>query len=359
MRVGIVGAGQIARSYAQDLRRSGVAELVGVCDVVAERAEALAGAFSARAHTTPDDLLADGVDLVVNTTVFAAHAEVTRRCLRAGAHVYSEKPLATTPAEARELLDLARATGRRLGCAPCTLLGEAQQTAWRLVREGAIGRVRTVFAEAHGGPLEAWHPAPEPFYRIGPVADLAVYPLTLVTAMLGPVRTVHATGRVLRDERTTLDGTRFAVTTPDFVVAVLTLADGTTVRLSAGFHLPRGGRGSATVDLHGDEGTVHLGDWQHFGAPVERAGRDGRFAPVPLVRDARVDVENGRGVVDMIEAVATGRPHRCGAEQAAHVVDVLAAVDSAVRTGERVAVPSDFAPPAPLPWAEAAAVGAP
>jgi predicted dehydrogenase len=349
--VGIVGAGRIAAAYAQDIARYPALDLVGVTDLDPLRAQALAAGAGTRAHPTLDQLLGDGdLDLVLNTTVFAAHADVTRRCLLAGRHVYSEKPLALAFREARDLVALARERGLRLGCAPCNPLGEAQQTMWRLLRDGRIGTVRTAYAEAHGGRIEAWHPAPAPFFAVGPMADLAVYPLTLLTAVLGPVRAVHATGRVLRAERTGLDGSPFPVTAPDFVVTALTLATGALVRLTTSFDLPRRGRNTASVEFHGDDGSLHLTDWQLFDAGIDIAPPDGPFVPVPLLRRPLHQVENGRGVLDMAEALSEGRPHRTDAEQAAHLVEVLSAATRSLRTGTTIAVGSGFPPPEPLPW---------
>jgi predicted dehydrogenase len=351
--VGIVGAGNIARAYARDVDRYEGLELVAVADLDVSRAEAVAGEVGTRAHGSLDDLLSDDqVDLVINSTVFAAHAEVTRRCLLAGRHVYSEKPLALNHGEAASLIELARRRGLQLACAPCNLLGEAQQTAWRFVREGHIGTVRTVSAEAHGGRIELWHPMPGPFLEVGPLADLAIYPLTLVTAMLGAVCEVQAAGMVLRPERTALDGSSIPISTPDHVVAILGLVTGAMVRLTTSFDLPRHGRNTAGVEFHGDEGRLYLADWQLFDAAVESASPTGSFQPVPLVRTPEHEVEHGRGVQEMAEAIAVGRQPRASAEQAAHLVDVIGAISDAVRSGGKVEVASAFVRPDAMPWAE-------
>src|SRR5207253_2271057 len=80
--------------------------------------------------------------------------------------------------------------GVRLSCAPATLLGESQQTAWKVVRDRTLGPVRAVYAEANWGRIERWHPSPESLYEVGPLVDVGVYPLTILTAMFGPVRRV-------------------------------------------------------------------------------------------------------------------------------------------------------------------------
>lgn len=353
MRIGIVGAGQIAGAYAKDLTSYPELDLVGVTDVVGSRAEELAGAFGVRPYADLAELLDGEVDMIVNATGFAAHASVTRQGLLAGKHVYTEKPLASTPEDADELVRLARERGLRLACAPCNHLGEAQQTTWHHLSKGSIGPVRTVYAEAHGGRIESWHPAPESFFAAGPMADLAVYPLTLLTTFLGPVRTVAAQGRVLRAQRRGRDGSAFSVTSPDFVVAMLTLAGGALVRLTTSFDLPRRGPNSAGLEFHGDDGYLRLDDWQLFPAKVALAPPEGPFTTVPLLRAPQHEVENGRGVREVADAIAAGRPHRGSAEQGAHLVDALAAAARSLETGRSVEVTSGFPPPEPMSWARA------
>ena len=126
MNVALVGCGNIAGHYAKRITALEPLRLVGVTDTVSERAEALAAEHGVRRFASLEELLGDDeVELVVNLTVPAAHAPVTTAALEAGKHVHSEKPLALTYDEARELVELSRRTDRRLSCSPATLLGEA------------------------------------------------------------------------------------------------------------------------------------------------------------------------------------------------------------------------------------------
>ena len=87
-----------------------------------------------------DDLLADDeVDLVLNLTIPAAHADIGLRAVAAGKSVYGEKPLASTTAEARRVLDEATLARVRIGCAPDTVLGTGIQTARKAIDDGVIG----------------------------------------------------------------------------------------------------------------------------------------------------------------------------------------------------------------------------
>jgi predicted dehydrogenase len=350
VRVALAGCGNIAGRYAETIMAEDRLALVGATDVDPERAEELAGQHGITPYPSLDALLADdSVDTVVNLTAPTAHATVTAACLRAGKHVHTEKPVALRYDDARELAALAEANGVRLSCAPATLLGESQQTAWKLLREGALGTVRAVYAEANWGRIESWHPSPESLYASGPLVDVGIYPLTIVTAIFGPVRRVHAYGSMLEPERVRLDGERFRLTTPDFYVAALELDDGVVARLTATFWVGAGKQRG--LEFHGDASSLYLATWAEFDSRLELSENGETYTPVPLVREPYRGIDWSRALVDLAEAIEESRPHRASAEHATHVVEVLNAIDRAASDGGTVEVGSSFAPPEPLPWA--------
>jgi predicted dehydrogenase len=350
MRVALVGAGNIADRYAAAIVDANALELAGATDPVPGRAEALVAARGGVAYPSLAALLADGsVDTVVNLTSPQAHFEVSAAALEAGKHVHSEKPLALAHEEAVALVERARAGGVRLSSAPTTLLGEAQQTLWKLVREGAIGTVRAVYAEANWDRLERWHPDPRSLYAVGPLVDVGVYPLTILTAIFGPARRVQAFATTLEPERTLRDGTPFTPGAPDFVVAVLEHEDGPVTRLTASFYVgPSKQRG---LELHGDAGSLWLPTWAEANSRVQLQERGGEYGTVPPVREPFDGIDWGRALVDLAQGIEEARPHRSSGEHAAHVVEVLNAVDASLERGGPVEVRSDFSRPEPMEWA--------
>jgi predicted dehydrogenase len=350
MNVAVVGCGNIAGRYAERIVASPVLELVGATDVLPGRADAFVAEFGGSAYPTLDELLADaGVELVVNLTAPEFHAPVTRAALEAGKHVHSEKPLALRHAEAQELAELAGARGLALSCAPSTLFGEAQQTAWKLIREGAIGRVRVVYAEANWGRIEVWHPTPEAIYGVGAFVDVGVYPLTMVTAFFGPARRVQAFAATLQADRVRLDDTPFHLDVPDWVCAVLELETGVVVRLTATFWVGPGKQRG--LEIHGDDGSLHLATWGEADSQLELSPRKD-YAQVPLLREPFPGIDWARPLEDLVEAVAEGRAPRAGGSHAAHVVEILDAIRESFENGGRaVEVYSEFEPPPPLEWA--------
>jgi predicted dehydrogenase len=349
--VAIIGCGNIAEPYARDIASYPQMELVGVSDLEFQRAEDLAAKYGCKAYPSNEDLLSDGaVELVINLTIHHAHYEVVTQCLEAGKHVHSEKPLALTYEEAQELVELADEKGLRLGCSPFTFMGEAQQTAWKAINQGGVGSVRVVYAEVNHGRIETWHPNPEPFFDVGALFDVGVYPLTLLTAMFGPARKVSAYGRVLYPDRVTYEGMPFHIKTPDFVVAAVELENGTLVRLTTNFYVGSQGKQKG-VEFHGDLGSLFLSSWQGFDAAVEIAAYRGVYEPVPLIKEPYKGTEWGRAALDMAEAIEQGRPHRATGRQAAHVVEILCAIAQSVEGGQPVDVHSDFTQPALMDWA--------
>ena len=350
MRIALVGAGNIADRYASAIDAAPELDLAGATDLELARAEAIVAEHGGQAYPDLAAVLADdGVDAVVNLTVPQAHAEVTAAALEAGKHVHSEKPLALRHEDAVRLAELAVARGVRLSSAPTTLLGEAQQTLWKLVREGAAGRVRAVYAEANWDRLETWHPDPRSLYAVGPVVDVGVYPLTILTALFGPIRSVWAAATTLEPERKLLDGTGFSPETPDFWVALAHHETGVLSRLTATFYVGPGKQRG--IEVHGDEGSVYMPTWAEADSRVEVQRRGGEYERVELVRQPFPGIDWGRALVDLAAAIQEGRPHRASADQATHVVEVLDAIRVAAESGGEVAVRSEFTPPEPMEWA--------
>lgn len=347
----IVGCGNIATAYAQQISKYEGIELAGFSDLMPERAREFAEKYGGKAFRSLDEVLADPeVRLIVNLTIHHAHVEIITRSLEAGKHVHSEKPLATSGVEAKRLVDLAESRGVRLSSAPSTFLGEAVQTLAREIRSGKTGPLRALYAEINHGRIESWHPNPAPFYAVGPVWDVAVYPLGVWAALCGPMRKVTAVGRTLLAERRTKDGVGFTINTPDFYTAAIEFESGAVGRLTTNFYVNPSKQG-ATMEFHGDAGSLFLGSSYMFNAAVEFAPFGGAFAPVAPAREVFEGVEFARGVEDLAEAIARNRPHRCDARMAQHIVEVVEAVHTSAREERPVNVTSTFALPAPMPWA--------
>lgn len=105
--------------------------------------------------------------MLLNLTPPAAHGKYNLMALGAGKHVYTEKPLAATYAEGREIMSLAAEKGLTAGCAPDTFWGGRIQTMRDLIDDGTIGSLTGAAGFAAYFGVESFHPNPAAFYQPG------------------------------------------------------------------------------------------------------------------------------------------------------------------------------------------------
>ncbi|MEW2549100.1 Gfo/Idh/MocA family oxidoreductase [Streptomyces sp. NPDC047002] len=353
LRIGMVGAGKISGAYLDTLKRLDNVVLTAVTDLDPARAAAAAGRppGAAVAGSLADLVARDDVDAVLNLTIPAAHAEVAAAALAAGKHVYGEKPLAATREEADAVLRAAEAAGRRVGCAPDTVLGTGTQTARRAVDDGLIGApvAATAFMTTAGH--EKWHPDPEFYYRPGggPLLDMGPYYLSALVHLLGPVVRVAGAASRPRAERVIGSGPRagtaFPVEVQTHVTGVLEHANGALATLVMSFdvhaaRLPR-------IEVHGTGGSLSVPDPNGFDGPVELFGASGGWEALPVSAGYRRG-GRGTGLADLADAVAGGRPHRASAELARHVLDVMLTLLDAAEQARTLPVASTCERPEPV-----------
>jgi predicted dehydrogenase len=353
LRVGVVGAGNISRAYLRTLPLLGNVEVTAVADLVGDRAEAAARSVDGARGLPVDGLLAaDDVDLVLNLTIPAAHAEVAHAAIAAGKHVYGEKPLAASTGPARSVLAAAASAGLRVGCAPDTVLGTGIQTARAVLDAGEIGSpvAATAFMVTPGH--ERWHPDPDFYYQPGggPLLDMGPYYLTALVTLLGPVRRVTGMSSTPRATRVIGSGPRAGqpidVSVATHVTGVLEHAGGALSTLMMSFEvwaaqLPR-------IEVYGTEGSLSVPDPNGFDGPVHiyRAG-DSEWSQVAEAGGYR-GASRGYGVSDMASALAAGAPHRADGQLAYHVLDVMESLLAAAGSGRAVEVASSCERPAPV-----------
>ena len=294
--IGVVGCGMISGIYLKNLTRVFQNTRVVACAALhPERAQARAAEFDVPRACSVDELMRDPeVEVVLNLTVPNAHASVSLAALEAGKHVYLEKPLASSREEGLSVLETARRGELRVGGAPDTFLGSGLQTCRKLIDDGEIGKPigATAFFANHG--WEWGDPDPEFFYKPGggPILDMGPYYLTALIALLGPVAQVTGSARTTFSERTITSepktGQKIEVEVPTHVSGVLEFA---------------------------------------FGYQEN---------------------SRGIGVADMVDAIATGRPHRASGELMHRVVDIAKSLFDARRIGKHHTITSVCERPAPL-----------
>ncbi len=365
VKLGIIGCGVISDAYLKGAGRSKLVAVKACADLLPAAAAAKAADYGIEAVAI-DALLDDPeIEIVINLTVPLAHAEVSLRAVEAGKHVYSEKPIAATLTEGRELAAAARAKGVRLGSAPDTFLGAGHQAVRRALDAGRIGRVvggAACFA-THG--METWHPNPVFFYKRGggPILDIGPYPVTQLVHLLGPIESVTAqTSRAFVTRTVTSEPRRgevIEVEVPTTVNGALAFANGANVALTVSWDIWKHTR--LPIELYGTEGTLLNPDPNFFGGTPQLSERNGDWQDLPIEAHpfgvANRQMRSGAwvadyrilGVLDMAQAIAEGRRHRANGDLALHVLEVLAALERSSLEGQRIRIETICERPEPVP----------
>ncbi|TQS69924.1 Gfo/Idh/MocA family oxidoreductase [Rhodobacteraceae bacterium] len=350
--IGVIGCGVISDIYLRNIARFSQLALVGVADLDMEAARKRAHEHNTIA-LSPEALLArEDVEIVLNLTIPAAHVAVGLAALEAGKHVYSEKPMAGTVADARRLMDAAQARGLRLGCAPDTFLGGSHQTARALVDAGRIGTptagTATLMLPGH----EAWHPNPDFYYAgagAGPMMDMGPYYVTAMINLLGPVRRVTAFGARGRDTRVIATGPRagqtIPVEVPTHITGVMEFAGGALVQIVTSFDVTA--HRHSPLELYGTKGALVIPDPNRFDGEVALF-EDG-WTPQPLSHAYGDDNYRALGLADMAQGLREGRPHRASGALGLHALEVMEAISASAQDGRVITLDTTCDRPAPLP----------
>ncbi len=350
--VGVIGAGAISDQYLTALVQFPDVRVVMVSDLDVPRAEAQADKYGVPKFGTTDQLLADTeVEIVVNLTVPAAHASVSSQALRAGKHVWSEKPLSVDRESGRALLEDAEAAGRLLAVAPDTIMGAGVQTAKRAIDRGDIGVPLSVTALFQFRGPDSFHPNPGFLFQpgAGPLFDIGPYYLTTFAYIFGSIADVAAMGQRARDVRRCevgpLSGLEFPVDVPTEVRSLLRFESGATGHLLLSWDSPF--RRMGFLEVTGTEGTIALPDPNRFDG-------DSRIIHVSddewtVLPEQGVAAGRGTGVVELARACRQGRPPLFDGRLAYHVLDAMTSLQESVENREFVPVTSTTPSVATLP----------
>jgi predicted dehydrogenase len=381
VRAGLLGCGSIAqRGILPHLTEADARDridLVAVCDVVEERASETARRFKvARAYSTPSNLYGDAeVELVLVATPIPYHYDNIIGALTSGKHVYVQKTITTTLAEAQKVRDLAVESGRQLIASPGQMLSPTLRHVKELVGRGAIGKVYWAFGvnaspgheyeRFRSGQEQTAEVDPSWYYQAGggPVYDMAVYSLHSLTGVLGPARRVAAMSGIGLPERQ-WRGRKIRVEMDDNTMMLLDFGDSVFALVGgqncvSGRHLPWGSLG-----FYGSAGSIEATSIDHVSGLPTRIQMWNRSGTAELLgfSDAVYSASNGRAdlpylsgrhldhqepnvfadIMHCVDCIRGEAEPVATAEHAAHVVEIIEKAYQAARTGQTQDLESTF-----------------
>lgn len=313
LRIAVVGAWHVhAGDYARQTQAHPGAELVAVWDDDAERGRQLAGDFGvAFTDDLPALLARDDIDGVTVTTATVAHREVIGAAIGAGKHVFTEKLLAPTLAEAEDLLGLARAAGRQVVVSLPRLYHGYTTAVTDVIDSGTLGRLTYARVRlSHDGATRGWLPDRffDPATAIGgALTDLGCHPVYLVQRFLGSTpTTVGATYRSL---------TGRAV--DDHAVVTVGYDDGAIGVIEAGFV----SSDPFTIEVFGTDGWLTYSDATRELLVDDATGQSRHAVPVPADAPDAYD--------RWVTAIATGVEETDNLDRAVELTRLVVAANDA------------------------------
>lgn len=371
-RVGLIGTGRISDIYLRNCAALDRLDIVSCGSLNMDESRAKAAQYGVPQCSCPEEIIGDpGIDAILNLTVPAAHAEVSLAALKAGKHVYSEKPFVTDLADGRRILDLATSRGLLVGVAPDTFLGGRWQTVRKLLDQGVIGSPTGVaaFVPTHG--VERHNPNTDFYYASGGgrLLDLGPYYLAAMVFCLGPIARVAGMARRTFPERMIENGPRSGEMIPVEVdthcLSLIEFESGAIGQMMVSFDVwesetPR-------LEIYGTDGTACIPDpdpgdganvfqgpvWVRTRATLRWTMRPRPDAPAEwkvaenthgLNFDAR-----GVGLAELAQAALDGRGPRASGALGLHLCEVMKGMQDSPRLGRFVEIESTCARPAMLP----------
>ena len=345
--VGVIGCGSVSGSYLPELLSQSHIEVVSVCDIIPERAEAASIKFNIpHAYPHVDQQLSGApFQMLVNLTSMPSHYPVNRAGLLAGRHVWSEKPMATEVTQGQELIQIAKDKGIGFWAAPTCVTSPQFAFMSKTIAAGKLGPVVAAHA-MYGHAGELWSPW---FFQKGGgcLYDLGVYNVTTLTGLLGPAKSVLGVTGIVKPIRT-VEGKPVTVDADDNTMLLIDHGNATFSHIQTGFayftdhhHLDTTDE-LCSIDIMGTNGMMRLCgyDWAPHGVLLAT-----KETPKPLKECQDPGPYTWQfGVSYVTRCMLSGERCLITPEHGLHVLEVMNACHESQRTGQRVQVHSSF------PW---------
>src|SRR3954454_4762033 len=344
IRLGVVGCGSVFwtpyMGLIERLRGQDRVEVTAVYDADPDKRRAAAERLELDPELRQDvaGCAHPQGDVVLVLTTMTEHGRLARAALEAGKHVLVEKPVATSLAEAEEVLAAAEEAPGLLVCAPHILLSPTYRAIHARVRAGEIGGLLTARGR-YGWAGPDWNRG---YYEPGGggLVDLGVYNVTSLCGFLGPARRVTAMTGVAIPERV-VNGEPMGVEAEDNAHVLIDFGAARFAVVTTGFTMQS--YRSPCLELYGTHGVLQMlgDDWAPEGYELWRNDR----ATWVLHPESDPTWSWTEGLRHLVECVETGAEPVTRPEHAYHALEIMLAAQAAGRDGRARQIASDFPDP--------------
>jgi predicted dehydrogenase len=349
IKVAIIGCGSVSNRYIPHLQTSSLVKIVGLCDIIHERALGQNKQYNVGALTfsSIEDLL-KGVDfdLMLTLTDMQMHGALNRKALMAGKNVWSEKPLANTYEEGKQLVDLAKAKNIRIWGAPAVVTSPQFEFMSKTIQSGKLGKLASAHGQyGHTGPT--WSSF---FYEPlgGSMPDLGVYNMATLTGLLGPAKSVMAMTSIVNKNREIDNKGIVEVKEEDNAHILLEHENGIISHIMCGFNYfdPFGHEAKNqtlhSIQIFGDKGNMRLigYDWEPKSVVLDTSWTN---PPETHVTDDQ-GYQWQEGATKIATSLSTNIEPKIHVLHSLHVLEIIEASRKSSKEGIKVALRSAF------PW---------
>lgn len=349
IKVAIIGCGSVSNRYIPHLQSSSLVKIVGLCDIKHDRANAQNKQYNVGAITfsSIEDLL-KGVDfdLMLTLTDMQMHGTLNRKALMAGKNVWSEKPLANTYEEGKQLVELAKAKNIRIWGAPAVVTSPQFEFMSKTIQSGKLGKLASAHGQyGHTGPT--WSSF---FYEPlgGSMPDLGVYNMATLTGLLGPAKSVMAMTSIVNKNREIDNKGIIEVKEEDNAHILLEHQNGIISHIMCGFNYfdPFGHEAKNqtlhSIQIFGDKGNMRLigYDWEPKSVVVDSSWTS---PPETHATDDQ-GYQWQEGATKIATSLSTQIEPKIHVLHSLHVLEIIEAARKSSKEGIKVPLKSVF------PW---------
>jgi predicted dehydrogenase len=280
----------------------------------------------------------------MDTASIQAHYGLNMKALKAGKHLYSQKPAGLTVAEATDMIEAAKSSGVKFAASPIHMLRPDMLEAKRLINQGILGKINIIRAvSAHGGPEYFQYRVNDPswFYEPGAGAlyDLGVHALHMVTGILGPAKAVSCMAAVSEPGRFARSGNFNGKPIDssklyDNYMIHLDFGGGTIGDVLTGFCVKA--TTASSLEIYGEFGSIiFTGDRVNpLKIYIDEPGRKirGWLEQYPQERPGQ-EFYQCSCIADLIGAIENDRAPALTPEHARHVIDIMCNVEQCAADG--------------------------
>jgi predicted dehydrogenase len=359
LQIGIVGCGGIAHqkhlpalTFYKDK-----CDIVALCDIIEQRAidsAAEYGLTNAAIYTDYKELLKDdSIDIVYVLTPNVAHSQITVDSFEAGKHVFCEKPMSHSSAEAQRMIDAWKKSGKQFTIGYQNRFRPEIQTIHKACEAGDLGDI--YFAKAHALRRRA-----VPTWGVfmdkekqggGPLIDIGTHALDLTLWNMNNYKPKRVTGSVFHKMADKFEGNQFGPWDPatfdveDSAFGFIQMENGATIYLEASWILNiteykeacitlcGTEAGAEIVDCHGPEGTAQFNSAKYGELISTKPDRVGPIAFFDGINEGAAHVQEAR---QWLDAVINGTEPLVKPEQAFTVTQILEAIYNSAATGKTI-----------------------